>query len=85
LFFGFDFGFFGHVFLFYWMRDRIPRPEVLQVDFANRLRERTNFAYRAAMRHFVIRWLITPAAVMVAAAFVEGVPGRVIEPGERFQ
>jgi putative membrane protein len=46
---------------------------VLQVDFAKRLREETNFAYRAAMRHFVIRWLITTVAVMVAAAFVKGI------------
>lgn len=55
------------------MRDRIPRREVLQVDFAKRLREETNFAYRAAMRHFVIRWLITTLAVMVAAAFINGI------------
>lgn len=41
--------------------------------FAKRLREARNFAYRAAMRHFVFRWLITTAAVMVAAAFVSGI------------
>jgi putative membrane protein len=31
------------------------------------------FAYRAPMRHFVFRWLITTVAVMVAAAFVRGI------------
>ena len=46
---------------------------MLQVDFANRLREARDFAYRAAMRHFVFRWLITTVAVMVAAAFISGI------------
>ena len=46
---------------------------MLQVVFAKRLREETNFAYRAAMRHFVIRWLITTVAVMVASAFISGI------------
>jgi putative membrane protein len=46
---------------------------VLQVDFAKRLREARNFAYRAAMRQFVFRWLITTVAVMIAAAFVSGI------------
>jgi putative membrane protein len=49
------------------MRDRNPRVPVLQVVFANRLREETNFAYRAAMRHFVFRWLVTTVGVMVAS------------------
>jgi putative membrane protein len=40
---------------------------VLQVVFAKRLREETNFAYRAAMRHFVFRWLVTTVGVMVAS------------------
>lgn len=52
---------------------RNPRARVLQVDFAKRLRETRNFAYRAAMRHFVFRWLITTVAVMVASAFVSGI------------
>jgi putative membrane protein len=43
------------------------------VDFANRLRNEPEFAYRAAMRHFVIRWLITTVAVMVASAFISGI------------
>jgi putative membrane protein len=43
------------------------------VDFANRLRNEREFAYRAAMRHFVIRWLITTVAVMVASAFISGI------------
>ena len=55
------------------MEERNPRAPVLQVVFVNRLREETNFAYRAAMRHFVIRWLITTVAVMVAAAFISGI------------
>jgi putative membrane protein len=46
---------------------------VLQVVFAKRLREARNFAYRAAMRNFVIRWLITTVAVMVASAFISGI------------
>ena len=53
--------------------DRIPRVAVLQVDSAKRLREARNFAYRAAMRHFVFRWLITTVAVMVAAAVLSGI------------
>ena len=55
------------------MEERNPPAPVLQVVFVNRLREETNFAYRAAMRHFVIRWLITTVAVMVAAAFISGI------------
>jgi putative membrane protein len=55
------------------LRDRNPRVPVWQVVFAKRLREETNFAYRAAMRHFVIRWLITTVAVMVASAFISGI------------
>jgi putative membrane protein len=46
---------------------------VLQADFANRLCEERNFAYRAAMRHFVFRWMITTVAVMVAPAFISGI------------
>ena len=45
----------------------------MQADFANRLREERNFEYRAAMRHFVFRWMITTVAVMVAPAFVSGI------------
>ena len=37
------------------------------------LHEARNCAYRAAVRHFVFRWLITTVAVMVAAAFVGGI------------
>ena len=44
----------------------------MQADFANRLREERNFAYRAAMRHFVFRWVITTVAVMITPAFVSG-------------
>jgi putative membrane protein len=55
------------------LRDRNPRVPVLQVVFAKRLREERNFAYRAAMRNFVIRWLITTVAVMVASAFISGI------------
>jgi putative membrane protein len=55
------------------LRDRNPRVPVLQVVFAKRLREARNFAYRAAMRNFVIRWLITTVAVMVASAFISGI------------
>jgi putative membrane protein len=55
------------------LRERIPRTAVLQVVFAKRLREARNFAYRAAMRNFVIRWLITTVAVMVASAFISGI------------
>jgi putative membrane protein len=46
---------------------------VLQADFANRLREERNFAYRAAMRHFVFRWMITTVAVMIVPAFISGI------------
>ena len=45
----------------------------MQADFANRLRYARNFEYRAAMRHFVFRWMITTVAVMVAPAFVNGI------------
>jgi putative membrane protein len=45
----------------------------LQADFANRLREERNFEYRAAMRHFVFRWMITTVAVLVVPAFVSGI------------
>ena len=55
---------------------------VLQVDFANRLHEEPDCAYRAAMRHFVFRWLITTVAVMVAAWIIRGIrydtPGALI-------
>ena len=30
-------------------------------------------AYRAAMRHFVFRWLVTTVGVMVAAGFIRGI------------
>jgi putative membrane protein len=46
---------------------------LLQADFAKRLREGRNIEYRAAMRHFVFRWMITTVAVMVAPAFVHGI------------
>ena len=46
---------------------------VLQADFANRLRDERNFEYRAAMRHFVFRWMITTVAVMVVPAFISGI------------
>src|SRR6266487_5388465 len=46
---------------------------VLQADSANRLRADRNFEYRAAMRHFVFRWIITTVAVMVTPAFVSGI------------
>ncbi len=45
----------------------------MQADSANGLCETTNFEYRAAMRHFVIRWIITAVAVMVASAFISGI------------
>lgn len=45
----------------------------MQADFAKRLREETNFAYRGSMRHFVIRWFITTVAVMVAASLISGI------------
>ena len=45
-----------------------------QADFAKRrLRNARKFAYRAAMRHFVFRWLVTTVGVMVAAAFIPGI------------
>jgi putative membrane protein len=37
------------------------------------LRNAQKFAYRAAMRHFVFRWLVTTVGVMVAAAFIKGI------------
>jgi putative membrane protein len=37
------------------------------------LRNAPKFAYRAAMRHFVFRWLVTTVGVMVAAAFIKGI------------
>lgn len=37
------------------------------------MRNEREFAYRAAMRHFVFRWLVTTVGVMVAAAFVSGI------------
>jgi putative membrane protein len=47
---------------------------VAQADFAKgRLRNAQKFAYRAAMRHFVFRWLVTTVGVMVAAAFIKGI------------
>jgi putative membrane protein len=47
---------------------------VAQADFAKRrLRNEREFAYRAAMRHFVFRWLVTTVGVMVAAAFIPGI------------
>ena len=45
----------------------------MQADFANRLRAGRNFAYAAAMRHFVFRWMITTVAVMVVPAFISGI------------
>jgi putative membrane protein len=55
---------------------------VLQVDFAKRLHEPPDCAYRAAVRHFVFRWLITTVAVMVAAWIIRGIrydsPGALI-------
>jgi len=38
-----------------------------------RLRNERECAYRAAMRHFVFRWLVTTVGVMVAAAFITGI------------
>jgi putative membrane protein len=46
---------------------------LLQADFANRLRAEQHFEYRAAMRHFVFRWMITTVAVMVVPAFISGI------------
>ena len=54
------------------MPNLLTRP-LLQADFANRLREDRNFEYRAGMRHFVFRWMITTVAVMVAPAFISGI------------
>ena len=45
----------------------------MQADFANRLRAERMFEYRAAMRHFVFRWMITTVAVMVVPAFIRGI------------
>src|ERR1044071_1176112 len=54
--------------------DRIPHAAAVQADFAKgRLRYARKFAYRAAMRHFVFRWLVTTVGVMVAAAFISGI------------
>jgi len=45
-----------------------------QADFAKRrLRNAAKCAYRAPMRHFVFRWLVTTVGVMVAAAFIPGI------------
>ena len=53
--------------------DRIPHGAEAQADFAKRLRNEPEFAYRAAMRNFVFRWLVTTVGVMVAAAFINGI------------
>src|SRR6195256_5000576 len=54
--------------------DRIPHAAAAQADFAKRrLRNAPDCAYRAAMRHFVFRWLVTTVGVMVAAAFIKGI------------
>lgn len=54
--------------------DRIPHAAATQADFATwRLRYAAECAYRAAMRHFVFRWLVTTVGVMVAAAFIPGI------------
>jgi len=45
----------------------------VQADFAKRLRNEPEFAYRATMRNFVFRWLVTTVGVMVAAAFIKGI------------
>jgi putative membrane protein len=63
----------GSIFGFLGTRDRNPVGSGLQADSAKRLREERNFAYRAAMRHFVFRWLVTTVGVMVAAAFINGI------------
>jgi putative membrane protein len=56
------------------LSDRIPLGAAAQADFAKRrLRNALDCAYRAAMRHFVIRWLVTTVGVMVAAAFIKGI------------
>ena len=46
---------------------------MLQADFVNRLRQERNFAYRAAMRQFVLRWMITTVAVTILPAFLVGI------------
>jgi putative membrane protein len=54
--------------------DRIPHAVATQADFVTwRLRYAAECAYRAAMRHFVFRWLVTTVGVMVAAAFIPGI------------
>ena len=45
----------------------------LQADFANRLRDEGDLEYRAAMRHFVFRWMITTVAIMIAPVFISGI------------
>ena len=45
----------------------------MQADFANGLHGERDFEYRAAMRHFVFRWMITTVAVMAAPAFISGI------------
>jgi putative membrane protein len=56
------------------LSDRIPLGAAAQADFVKRrLRNAPDCAYRAAMRHFVIRWLVTTVGVMVAAAFIKGI------------
>lgn len=45
-----------------------------QADFVKRrLRNAPKFAYRAPMRHFIFRWLVTTVGVMVAAVFIPGI------------
>jgi len=46
---------------------------IVASGFCKPLREERNFEYRADMRHFVFRWMITTVAVMVAPAFVSGI------------
>ncbi|HMJ05265.1 MAG TPA: phage holin family protein [Chthoniobacterales bacterium] len=41
--------------------------------FAKRLRRPRLFAYGAAVRHFVFRWIVTTIAVMVASALLSGI------------
>src|SRR4051812_22802951 len=54
--------------------DRIPQAAMAQADFATqRLRSALECAYRAAMRHFVFRWLVTTVGVMVAASIISGI------------
>ena len=45
----------------------------MQADFVNRLREQRDIEYRIVMRHFVFRWIITTAAVMITPVFVNGI------------